>query len=230
MLTSAHAPGARRLAIALAVALAATLAACGGSSNTGIASKSTAEILSASKAAVAGATSVHLRTTGGEVLLDVKLTSTGGTGQLRLAGSNLELRRIGTALYLKSAASVYRNLGIKVNVPSNAWLKVPASSTLQLAAFTELSGEVSRLLNLKGTLTKGTTATVNGQSAVELKQTNPLYTRSLYVATSGKPYPVEILLQGQVTGKTTFTEWNKPVTLTPPANSIDISQLKRPQF
>ncbi|HWX96805.1 MAG TPA: hypothetical protein VNZ01_08120 [Solirubrobacteraceae bacterium] len=216
----------RALLVALAVALTTAFTACGGSSNSGVASKSAAEILSASKAAAASATSVHLTTTTGEVVLDVNLTPNGGTGRLTLSGSTLELMRVGSTLYLKAAPKVYRNLGITATVPAQAWLKVTANQSPQLAAFTEMSGELNRLL--VGPLTKGATTTVNGQKVVELTEKKPLYTRSLFVATSGKPYPVEILIKGQVTGKTTFSEWNKPVTLTRPANSIDITQLKHP--
>jgi hypothetical protein len=218
----------------MAVAASVTLAACGsssgGSSSNGIASKSPEEIVSASSAAALGATSVHLTTTAGQVSLDVRLTRSGGSGRLKLSGNTLEMIRIGSTIYIKATPTVYRNLGIKANVPPNAWLKAPARSTPQLTTFTEMSGEISRLVHLEGALTKGPTTTINGQSVVELKQTTKIYTRSLYVATTGPPHPIEILLRGQVTGTTTFSEWDKPVTLTAPASSIDITRLKKPLF
>jgi hypothetical protein len=47
---------------------------------------------------------------------------------------------------------------------------------------------------------------------------------TLYVATSGKAYPVEITGQGGV--KLDFDHFDQSVSLNAPANSIDISQLK----
>jgi hypothetical protein len=229
MLASIHTSRALRrlLTVLLSTALTTAFVACGGSSGNGVASKSANQILAASKAAAASATSVHLATTTGEVVLDVNLSRTGATGRLTLSGKTLEITRVGNTIYLKANPTVYKALGITAKVPSNAWLKASASQAGQLAAFTEMSGETTRLLNLEGPLTKGPTTTVNGQKVVELKQAKKIYTRSLYVATTGKPYPIEILLRGQVTGKTTFSDWNKPVTPTAPANSVDISQLQR---
>jgi hypothetical protein len=218
----------RRVAILPVVALTTAFVACGGSSSNGIESKSPEAIILATRAAANSATSVHLTTKTGEVLLDVKLAKNGGTGQLTLSGKTIELTRVGSTLYLKAKPNVYRTLGITARVPTNAWLKAPSAKSGQLAAFTELSGEINRLLLLEPPLTKGPVSTVNGQKAVELKQTKAIYTRSLYVATTGKPYPVKIVIKGQATGETTFADWNQPVTLTPPANSIDLTKLQHP--
>jgi hypothetical protein len=210
----------------LAVTLAAVLAAaagCGGSSSN-VASKSAAEILSATKAAARGASSLHLKTTSGEVVLDVKLSNAGADGRLSLGRANLDLIRIGGSLYLKATTALYRQIGIKANVPAGAWLKTTVSTIPQLGAFTEKNEQLNRLLNLSP-VAKGATTTVNGQKVVELKQTLKVYTRSLYVAATGKPYPVEILLKGQVAGKTTLSEWNKTVALTPPPKSLEISKV-----
>ena len=47
----------------------------------------------------------------------------------------------------------------------------------------------------------------------------------LYVAATGKPYPVALVsgLKGQ-SGAITFDDWNKPVSLSAPSGAIDISQ------
>ncbi len=49
---------------------------------------------------------------------------------------------------------------------------------------------------------------------------------TLYIATTGPAYPVAIVKEGTDSGKITFDEWNKPVTLTAPSNSVDLSQLE----
>ena len=49
---------------------------------------------------------------------------------------------------------------------------------------------------------------------------------TLYVATTGKPFPVELTKNGTDGGTIAFAEWDKPVTLTAPANAVDIEQLQ----
>ena len=49
---------------------------------------------------------------------------------------------------------------------------------------------------------------------------------TLYVATSGKPYPVKLAKGGAGGGTLTFDRWNQPVSITPPANAIDLAQLR----
>jgi hypothetical protein len=46
------------------------------------------------------------------------------------------------------------------------------------------------------------------------------------VATSGKPYPLQIAKGGSESGTITFSDWNKPVTITAPSNAVDLSELK----
>jgi hypothetical protein len=48
---------------------------------------------------------------------------------------------------------------------------------------------------------------------------------TLYVATTGHPYPIEIKKQGSGQGQITFDRFNQQVSLAPPANSIDLSKL-----
>jgi hypothetical protein len=48
----------------------------------------------------------------------------------------------------------------------------------------------------------------------------------LYVATTGKPYPIQITKTGRETAHITLTNYNQPATPTPPTNTINISQLE----
>jgi hypothetical protein len=81
---------------------------------------------------------------------------------------------------------------------------------------------VGRLLTSANPVTKGTTTTANGQKAIELKQTGQLYAGKIYIATMGKPFPLEIAKTGRETGHTTFTNWNQPVSLSVPSKTISI--------
>jgi hypothetical protein len=50
---------------------------------------------------------------------------------------------------------------------------------------------------------------------------------SLYVATTGEPYPVEIAQgSGTSTGAVHFDDWNEPVDIVAPKNAVDIAKLK----
>jgi hypothetical protein len=213
--------------LALAIALAA-LTGCGSNTN-GIASKGASEILAAARNAVASARSVHVESEAAQgalkLALNLELTSNGGRGEISLLGSSFEVIRIGDTLYLKGNPTFYQRLGINpTRIPQNTWIKTPANNRqfAGLTAFTDLRGEVGRLLTSANPVTKGTTTTTNGQKAIELKQTGQLYTGKIYVATTGKPYPIQITKTGRETGRTTLTNWNQPVSLPVPSKTISI--------
>jgi hypothetical protein len=65
---------------------------------------------------------------------------------------------------------------------------------------------------------------VNAQQAIAV--TDSSKNGTLYVATTGKPYPIEISKGGSESGKITFDRWNQPVAITAPANSVDLAELK----
>ena len=48
----------------------------------------------------------------------------------------------------------------------------------------------------------------------------------LYVATSGPPFPLQIVQRGSNAGSISFSEWNKPVSLSVPEKAVDLSQLR----
>jgi hypothetical protein len=233
MLTPVHHARARAsapLALALTLALAAVLGGCGGSSDNGVASKTASEILAASKSAAENASSVHVvsKSSQGPLTLttNLQLSSNGGRGQISGLGLNFEVIRIGNTLYVKGSPAFQKRLAGTTDLPPGSWLKAPANSgqLAQLAAFTNLPGELGRLLSSANPVTKGATTTINRQKTIELKQTGKIYTGQIYIATTGQPYPIQILKHGHETGQTTLTNWNQPITLTPPANTITISQ------
>jgi hypothetical protein len=208
------------------------LAGCGGSAGNAISSKTPAEILAVSRAAATSATSVHVVSKASQgpltAALNLQLASNGGRAQVSLLGLAFEVIRIGETVYLKGSPSLYQRLGITTNVPQGSWLTGPASGQLgQLAAFTDLRGELGRLLPASNALlTKGANTSIDGQQALELKATGKLYTGALDIATTGKPYPIKLTKHGKETGQSTFNEWNKPITLNPPTNTTNLSQLQ----
>jgi hypothetical protein len=208
------------------------LAGCGGSSSNGIASKSAQQILNESKAAADAASSVHvygsLNSNREPVSLNLNLASgKGGSGEVTFSGFKFKLILLGTTAYLGGSAQFYDHLSDAAGrLLAGKWLKVSVSSS-EFAAFGQLAN-MTRLIDSTlashGTLTKGATSTVNGQQAITITDTTK--GGNLYVATSGKPYPLQITKTGSESGKITLDDWNKPVTISAPSQSIDLAELK----
>ncbi len=222
-----------RFSIALLLALAATLVAGCGSSDNGVASKAPKEIVAASKKAAEEATSVHVtgKTSDGPLALTLSIdyAENGGKGQIALGPLKFEVIRVGDTLYVKGdkafIAGLTRTTG--THLPEGRWIKasVNGSQFSQLAAFVSKNKELALMLNNGAVLSKGETTTLNGQKAVQVKQVGKLFTGKLYVATTGKPFPLQLEKSGRETGKTTFTNWNKPVTVTAPSDAVELSKL-----
>ncbi len=215
--------------------LTLALAGC-GSSPKDIASKSPAAILAASRTAARDASAVHMlgKFSAGRITSDLELQLTHGEGRARMSllGHSSEAIRIGNTLYAKGSPGFYRLLAQRtgVHIAPGTWLKVPANGgqLREFAALTEPSGELALLLEDPTiSLTKGHTLTVNGQKAIELKEQGKLYTGAIYITTTGQPYPIAIVKHGRENGQITFSAWNKPVPLSPPANAVELTKLEK---
>jgi hypothetical protein len=219
-------------ATSLCIALLALLGGCGSSSN-GVASKSAIEILAASTMAAQNASSVRIgvRSGGGgaTLTLNASLAKDASHAQLSLLSVRVEAIRTGDTIYIKGNrvfdARLERTLGVKI--PSGAWLKGPASGPLgRIGGYTKMRREVSLILNDHDKVTKGPIVKLEGQPAIELREAHQLYTGRLYVATTGRPYPIKLIKRGQESGQITFSGWNDPVTVSAPANALELSQLE----
>lgn len=224
-----------RLSSFALLSLVVVLAGCGGSSSSGngIASKSADQIVEATKTAAKAAASVHIKgsivSEGKPISLDMELLAgKGGKGKISQEGFSIDLVQTGGAVYINGSAAFYRHVGgsAAAQLLQGRWLKAPADSgeLASLAQLTDLSKLIDSALASHGTLSKGSTATVEGQQAIGIKDTSKGGT--LYVATTGKPYPLEITKGGKESGKVVLDHWDKPVKLSAPANAIDISKLQ----
>lgn len=208
------------------------LAGCGSASN-GVASKTPEQILAAAKSAAQNASGVHItgvsRVGATSLTLNAALAKDTGHAKIAFYGFAFEAIRDGDTLYVKGnqafTEQLEHTLGVKL--PSGTWVKTPTTGALaQTAAFTSKDSELPVVLSTDGPLTKGNTATIDGQPAIALHEAAKLYTGTLYVATTGQPYPLLLRKTGQETGETKFTDWDKPVTVDPPANAVELSQLQ----
>lgn len=214
------------------VALVA-LSSCGGSSSNSIASKSAEQIVSESKVAADAATSVHvsgsLQSGGTPVTLDLNLVAgKGARGEISQNGASFKLILVGGTAYISGSPAFYRSLGgtAAAQLFEGKWLKASAT-TGEFASFSQLADMrklIDTTLTGHGALAKGATTVVNGQTAIAVTDTSKNGT--LYVVTTGKPYPIELSKGGSESGKISFDRWDQAVAIAAPAASVDLAALK----
>jgi hypothetical protein len=214
---------------------AGAIAACGSSSpsGNGVAAKSPSDILTSATNAIQGAKSVHvtgaLSDGGQSIKLDLNILSgQGAKGSMSQNGLSFQLIASGKYVYINGSPAFWKKFGgaAAATLFQGKWLKAPANSSnfASLTSLTNLHSLAQALLTGHGSLSKGSTTTVNGQKVISV--TDSSKSSKLYVATTGKPYPIEIAKTGSGAQHVDFDNYNAAVSLTPPAKSIDISQLQ----
>ncbi len=216
-----------------AIALAGTMiAGCGGSSGNGVEAKSADQIAAAARSAAESAHSVTVsgvaRSSGVSLTLDLQIDEQqkAAKGTIAEEGFVVQLIRIGESLYIKGDSSLYRHFGAgeAAKLLEGKWVKLPVtgSQLASIGSLTELPSLLESALGEHNKLSKGSTSTVNGQEAIAVKSASG---GTLYVALTGKPYPVQFSRTGSEGGKVTFKNWNGPVSVSAPANAVDVSKL-----
>jgi hypothetical protein len=225
-------------ASALALVLtAAFLAGCGSSSSKAAkpnseASKPAARVLADAKAAATSASSAHVsgRITSNGTPIKLDLTTArgkGAKGSMSTNGLSFDLVRIGDTVYIRGSDAFYKHFaGAGVaQLLHGKWLKAPAThGRLQsLAPLTSLGALFAGISAHHGKLSNDGKTTYKGTDVVAIRDTSD--DSKLYVAASGKPYPVAIVggKKGE-SGAITFDDWNKSVSLSAPSGAVDISQ------
>jgi len=213
--------------------LAAAITGCGGSSDgNGIAHKTPTEIVASAKVLADSATSVHVSGSilsgSSPITLDMYLlASKGGRGQLSENGLSFSLIQIHGNVFIKGSPAFYRHVAgaTAAQLLQGRWLKAPASTgnLASLASLTDLRQLMDTTLAAHGPLVKGASTTVDGRKVLGVTDTSQGGT--LYVATTGPPYPIAVTKNGSGAGRVVFDDWNGPVSVTAPANTIDITQL-----
>jgi hypothetical protein len=223
---------------ALALVLtAALLAGCGGgkkeSASNGEASKSANQVLADAKAAATSADSVHVAgsivSEGTPIKLDLSMASgKGAKGSMSTSGLSFDLVRVGDTVYIQGSDAFYKHFaGAAVaQLLHGKWLKasVTQGQLKSLAPLTSIGALFTGISKNHGKLARKGTTTYHGQKVVEVRDTSD--NSKLYVAATGKPYPVAIVgaKQGQ-SGTVAFDDWNSHVSLSTPKDAVDISQL-----
>jgi hypothetical protein len=221
--------------VACLVAAVALLAGCGssGPSSNGVADKTPNQILAAAEAAAVAAKAVHvagaIHQNGTPLTLNVHLVSgKGATGHMSENGVGFDIIRIGDKAYIRGSNAFYAKFaGPKTGkLLEGKWLvsSVSSGKFASLAPLTDQDAFFKGSLGAHGKLTKGAITTVNGQKVIALTDGNAGGT--LYVATTGQPYPIQLVSPGNgAEGKITFDQWGNVVAITAPKNAVDVSKL-----
>jgi len=142
-------------------------------------------------------------------------------------GLSFRLIDVGQVVYINGSDAFWSRIGgsSAVQLFHGKWLRAPANGQFaSIASLTNVQTLFNKLLSSHGTLAKGPTSTVAGQEAVAVVDTTKGGT--LYVATTGQPYPVQIAKSGSQGGRIVFDRYNESTSLTAPANAIDVSKLR----
>ena len=232
------APTMRASALAL-VLTAALLAGCGSSGSSGTtakpngeASKPAGRVLADAEGAATNASSAHIsgNITSGGTPITVDLTTArgkGGKGSMSTNGLKFDLVRIGDTVYVRGSDAFYKHFaGAAVaQLLHNRWIKGSATHgrLKSLAELTNLRALFARINADPGKIVNDGKTTYKGRQVVALRSLGD--DSKLYVAATGKPYPVAIVgnKDGQ-SGAVTFDDWNKSVSLSAPSDALDISQ------
>jgi hypothetical protein len=215
-------------------AIGLLVAGCGGSSgakSNGVTDQTPNQILTRMKTDVASAKSVHvtgqIAEGGGGLSLDLQLErGKGGSGTITFGEVTIQIVRDGDKLYFKgNQAFLKKYSGAAAQLLAGKWFVVPSSTKgfSSFAPLTNITGLIGQILGAApSTLKKGDATTIDGQPALAIVDTTRGGT--LYVATTGPVYPLELKPK---TGSQhiSFSDWDEPVTITPPSNPVDLTKL-----
>lgn len=243
--------GLRPLARAVAAAALLLGAACdatdsiGGSdpsptpASNGVADKAPAEILRLARDAFSKAGSVRVKgngtTEGSTFAVDMRMKGAGGgRGTVTVQHNLVEILRIGKDAYLKGDADFWKQQTgntAAAELLKGKYLKAPgdAPNLQSVLLFTHPGTFAGKTMKAAGVVTKGEQRAVAGVQTVGLTFTALNEKVTLYVATTGKPYPMQLSTTGEAgeTSSFDFIEYDKPLDLKPPPADqvVDTSKL-----
>ncbi|WP_324788347.1 hypothetical protein [Streptomyces sp. H51] len=205
----------------------------------GIDNLSASEVVDAASDALRTAPSVHIAGTVSKSQLDLRMDSAGNCqGRITEDGTNVDLIKQGSKVWLKPDHAFWVQAAGDQATQTEALVGdryiVTDSSDPEfssLADACDIAGYADSMTEDNGnsTVNKGVQKDVRGVPALELVRNDPQEGRSqLYIARTGKPYPLEIhgSDQGSAAG-VVLDEYGKPLSLDVPSasESLDAAQL-----
>ena len=202
----------------------------------GFAEKSAQEILSAATTAFKGATSVHLSgymtEDGDSMSVDLRIgqNASRGTIEAPMNGKSYKLSflSVDSKYYLKAPA-MFRDVGgaAAAELIGNRWVLVPKDGSKEFGDFEKIVSidniADDILGDPPGQLNKTGTSEINGKTAVGLEGGDGV----LYISTTEPHYPLKLVpSQPGARGEgLDFLDYNAPLTVTRPADAIDLGKL-----
>ncbi len=192
-----------------------------------IAGLSSAKILAKTQAAAKAATSVRMKGSmsddGDKIVLDIRLAKAGGQGTMSINGAAFSLIVLDKTAYLKISDKFWRaqikdkaDADAVIGLVAGRWIKTSLTDKDlgELAAFASKPKFFDTLFEPTGTLRKTAPRTVDGVTAIGLRDTDG----TLWVDTvTARP----VRLESTGTDALTFTEYNQVATpKAPPANQV----------
>jgi hypothetical protein len=243
----------RRVALAV-VALAAASAAPGLAAAPHLSARSLRsdtplQILVASAAALRSAHSFEADgyLTEGKQRGELRLLSAGRSIDLSFRDGQASFEALATpnSAYVRASAAFYMSTGATATAAqllSGRWLHTTARSALSGFAQFVPATLAACMAEDSGTVTQDGTATVDGRPAVLIREAGDVpggQANTIAVASSGPPYPLEIISAGSQRpgghvdacnngkgsaggGKLTFSRFNAVPPLVPPAHAINV--------
>jgi hypothetical protein len=217
------------LALAAAATLVATgsLAACGGPKLNGEQAKTGNQVAADAVNALRGVSSAHMVFSGpignAPATFDLTFKGSDTKGQLSTNGTTFQVIKIGNDAYVKGSKATYTALANAklADIIGDRWLMLSGDKAANYTSIT-LSNFTSSLNS--NTWAKAVTQTkLDGKKVVVI--TNTKNGSQVYVANTGTPYPLKGQGKTTAAGSWTFTDYNAPVTITAPADSISLDAL-----
>ncbi|HEU5157224.1 MAG TPA: hypothetical protein VFU43_09515 [Streptosporangiaceae bacterium] len=204
------------------------------SGGNGIADKSANEILAAAQQALKSAQSVHLKgalTDKGETIkLNLWVTRTQAKGSITApqGGKTYTIDVIkARGRFYMHAPAMFRAVGgaAAAQVIGNRWVLVPKGDKdfKDFETLVHIPSMAKEMLTPDGAVAKGKQTVIDGKPVIGLDAGDG----TLYVATSGRPYPVKLVpLKPATPGEElAFLDYDQPVKVKPPARPLDLSKL-----
>jgi hypothetical protein len=200
----------------------------------GIADKSADEILAAAQQALKSARSVHLKGAmsdkGEKIKLNLWMTRTAAKGSITGPEGGktytIDVIKTGGRFYMHAPA-MFRAMGgaAAASLIGNRWVLVPKGDKdfKDFESLVNIRAMAKEMLTPDGAVTKGKQTVINGTPVIGLDASDG----TLYVATTGRPYPVKLVpLKPETPGEQlAFLDYNAPVTVHRPADPLDLSKL-----
>jgi hypothetical protein len=193
----------------------ATSAAPAAPAGNGVEALEAEAILDKAKAALKKAGSFRMKgdivTDGDKMGLDFKTDGTKVKGKLSMGGPSVELLEVGGKRYIRPDAAFWAMSGggkeqgqQMAQLIGDRWVIVKAGDkdTADMFGFSDIDS----MLDADGKVTKGKAKDVNGKPAIGLVD-NSKDGGTLYIATTGEPYPLRIESKDAAEGGLDFTEF-----------------------